>query len=137
MYTQHPIEFIPVIDNKWETLLLFDFDFVMYLIYDLPKTFRRNDIDHIHPKSVLAQKGVDWNDINNIVNFQLLDYQNNRGTKSDNEFGIWLENNVTNIPAYLKFHIIPNEKDLWKTDNYKAFLEARKDLIIEKIRKVI
>lgn len=33
---------------------------------------------------------------------------------------------------YLKLHLIPNDPELWKLENFEAFLEARKELIREK-----
>ena len=33
---------------------------------------------------------------------------------------------------YLKLHLIPNDPELWKLENFEAFLEARKELIKEK-----
>ncbi|MDH5718959.1 MAG: DUF262 domain-containing protein [Spirochaetia bacterium] len=134
MYKSHPLEFTEHIKDDWSWFNFYDFDFVMFLIYDMPKNFRKNDIDHIHPKSILSENKVEWNKINSIANFQLLDYKNNRGSKSDNELIYWLKNNVNNIQAYIKFHLIPNDEDLWQSQNYDLFLESRKKLIIDKIK---
>jgi hypothetical protein len=137
MYRNHPLDFYETVEDNWDNLNFYDFDFVMYLIYDLPKNFRKNDIDHIHPKSILAKKGIDWGKINNIANYQLLDYANNRGSKNDKEFGEWFNSCVTDISSYLTLHLIPNENKLWKSDNFDNFLEERKTLIICKIKENI
>lgn len=51
MYYSHPLDFSKkIVEEKLGT---YDFDFLMYLIYNKPKSFRINDIDHIHPKSIL------------------------------------------------------------------------------------
>jgi hypothetical protein len=137
MYKNHPIDFYETVEDKWQYLNFVDFDFVMYLIYDLPKNFRRNDIDHIHPKSILEEKGIEWEKINNIANYQLLDYKNNRGAKNANELSKWLNAAGVDIPSYIEFHLIPAEPKLWNTDSFLDFLEERKTLIINKIRENI
>lgn len=39
-------------------------------------------------------------------------------------------------PEILKSHIIPLDEELWKTENYSQFLEERKKLILEKLKKI-
>ena len=137
MYKNHPIDFYETVEDKWEYLNFVDFDFVMYLIYDLPRNFRKNDIDHIHPKSILEQKGIFWERINSIANYQLLDYKNNRGTKNASELEDWIKSFVVDIPNYIKFHLIPAKQEYWNTNNYLDFLDERKKMVIEKIKENI
>jgi len=131
MYYNHPLDFDENI--KKEYLDDYDFDFLMYIIYEKPKTFRINDIDHIHPKSILEKKGIDWNDINSVINYQLLDFSTNRGSKNDKELYDWIKNDVKNQKEYLKMHLIPNDKKLWESDNFNNFLEERGKLIVDKL----
>jgi hypothetical protein len=132
MYYNHPLDFDENI--KKDYLDDYDFDFLMYIIYEKPKTFRINDIDHIHPKSILEKKGIDWNDINSVINYQLLDFSTNRGSKNDKELYDWIKNDVKNQKEYLKMHLIPNDKKLWESNNFNNFLEERGKLIVNKLK---
>jgi len=132
MYYKHPLEFneniqIDYLDN-------YDFDFLMYIIYEKPKTFRKNDIDHIHPKSKLESIGQDWNKINSVINYQLLDFSTNRGNKNNKELSEWINNDVKNKTDYLKMHLIPNNRELWKSENFDDFLKERGKLIVDKLK---
>jgi hypothetical protein len=131
MYYNHPLEFDENI--KMEYLDDYDFNFLMYVIYEKPKNFRVNDIDHIHPKSILEKKNYDWNKINSVINYQLLDFSTNRGNKNDKELFEWIKNDVKNTINYLKMHLIPNDERLWKSDNFEEFLEERGKLITDKL----
>jgi len=133
MYYNHPLDFDENI--KQEYLNDYDFDFLMYIIYEKPKTFRKNDIDHIHPKSILEKKGYEWSKINSIVNYQLLDFSTNRGNKKNKELYEWIKNSIGNKNNYLKMHLIPDDEDLWKSDNFDDFLEERGKLITNKLKK--
>lgn len=110
-----------------------DSQFVYYLIYDKNLTVRIQDIDHIMPKNILITKGCDWNKINSVRNFQLLDYGTNRGLKNGHPFKQWLQNNVTDQPAYLKRHLIPSDSKLWSEDKFDEFINQRGILILEKL----
>jgi|SRR5690554_5483460 len=131
MYYAHPLDFSETIKEEW--LESYDFDFLMYLIYERPKSFRINDIDHIHPKSILESKKFDWSDINNVANYQLLDMETNRGEKNGKELHKWIDSSVKNQDDYLKIHLIPNDTKLWKSAKFKDFLAERKSLIVTKL----
>lgn len=135
MYHAHPLEFSELITI--ERLNQYDFDFLMYAVYEKPKTFRKNDIDHIHPKSILLNKSIEWGKINNVGNFQLLDYSTNRGNKNDSELKDWIEKIIENKGNYLNMHLIPTDESLWLSDNFEDFLLKRQDLLVEKLKKGI
>jgi uncharacterized protein with ParB-like and HNH nuclease domain len=85
VYEKHPLEFKPEIQNNYEWLNWYDRDLLVFLMYDRPSNFRVNDIDHIHPKSILAKKeNPNWSNINSIGNYQYLDFSTNR-SKQDKE----------------------------------------------------
>jgi hypothetical protein len=132
MYNNHPLDFDEEIKKKW--LDTYDFDFFMYIVYGKAKSFRKNDIDHIHPKSILYTKNFDNSKINSIKNFQLLDFSTNR-SKNDKELEDWINNHVTNKKDYLEIHFIPEDTKLWKSDNFEDFLEERAKLLVDKLRK--
>jgi uncharacterized protein with ParB-like and HNH nuclease domain len=124
VYITHPLHFKETIDEN--RLDDYDFDFLMYIIYG--KKFRKDDIDHIHPYSILESKGYGPDKINTIANYQLLDYSINRGDKNNKELKDWI-NKLPNKEDYLKRHVLPKKSNLWSSDNYEQFLEERKILI--------
>jgi len=134
-YHSHPLEFSEFI--KTERLNQYDFNFLMYIIYEKPKSFRVNDIDHIHPKSILLNKGVEWGKINNVGNFQLLDYSTNRGNKNDSELKDWIGTITGNKDNYLEMHLIPKDESLWLSDKFEDFLIKRQELLVAKLKKGI
>lgn len=113
----------------------FDMDYMFYLIYDKVKSSARvEDKDHIHPKSLLEELGVDPQKISSIGNLQLIVSAWNRGSKNSKEFGDWVKE-VPNQEAYMKTHLIPDDSALWYSDRFDDFLSARLELITETIKK--
>lgn len=133
MYEDHPLDFSKLIRSKW--INDYDFNFLFFLLYGKPKNFRVNDIDHIHPKSILAKKGVEVSKINCIENFQLLDFSTNR-RKNASEFGEWVEG-LDNEASYCDIHFIPSDKNTWGSDEFDVFIEKRSKLISKKLRSFI
>jgi uncharacterized protein with ParB-like and HNH nuclease domain len=142
VYTNHPIAFTTSYTS--ENLDQLDSSFVYYLMYDCARTTRTNDIDHIMPKSILdsnsmlkadGTKKYDWAKINSIKNFQLLDYGTNRGVKNASPFINWVNNPdcVKDKTAYIKIHLIPADETLWTEDRFEDFIEARANLILQKL----
>ncbi|MDY6822142.1 MAG: hypothetical protein SVN78_11050, partial [Deferribacterota bacterium] len=97
------------------------------------KKFRKEDIDHIHPSSILKSRGYNIEEINTVVNYQLLDFSLNRGDKNSKELKDWV-NNIANKRDYLNRHLIPECEDLWDSVNYKDFLDVRKKMIADKLK---
>jgi len=129
-YIDHPLYFKEDIDEN--RLDDYDFDFLMYIIYG--KKFRKEDIDHIHPYSILKSKGYDVDKINTVANYQLLDYDINRNDKRDKELKDWI-NELENKEDCLKRHLIPSNPNLWTSENYEQFLIERKNLIKTKLEE--
>jgi sulfur relay (sulfurtransferase) DsrC/TusE family protein len=131
VYDNHPITFTTHYDlANLDTL---DYAFIFYLIYDRSQTIRIQDIDHIIPKSILEQKGIENTKINSIKNYQLLDYNTNRGAKNANPFREWINDSVADKQAFIVRHLIPINEDIWDEDNFEAFIEQRGNLILNKI----
>lgn len=109
------------------------------LLYNGVSSIRKEDIDHIHPRSLLANAGFEELVVNSIINYQLLDYGTNRGEKRDKELLVWIEKSIdsANKEEYLKRHLIPNDSQLWETVSYVDFIAARGKLIVEKLREVL
>ncbi len=137
VYIEHPITFTTKYFS--DNLDQLDSSFVFYLMYDRTRIIRTNDIDHIMPKNILEEKDFDWNLINSIKNFQLLDYGTNRGTKNGKPFKEWINNPeyVKDKSNYIKIHLIPSDETLWEEDKFKEFSEERAKLIISKIDQYV
>lgn len=139
VYISHPITFTQ--QYSVENLNNLEPSFVYYLMYDCKIPTRVNDVDHIIPKALLQLDSYDygWDEINNIANYQLLDYSTNRGNKNASSFYDWIMNdeNVKDKEKYLNLHLIPRDSNLWKEDRFRDFLNERAKLIIEKINKNI
>lgn len=97
-------------------------------------------IDHIFPQSILKQVKTTnpqtgrrdllkyrENDRNQLANCMLLTAQENgaggKGARSPEE---WFSDKPR---EYFERHLIPQDKTLWKLENFEAFLTARKALI--------
>ena len=133
VYAHHPLRFVSIV-NK-DNLSVFDQEYMFYLIYNGQPPIRSEDIDHIHPRSLLIAAGYDEDIVNNIVNYQLLDSGTNRWEKSGKKLAKWINDNVdvANRQGYLNRHIIPKDSTLWETDNFKKFFEARAKMLADKI----
>jgi hypothetical protein len=127
---------------------------IFNLLYDninYKPAFKGNSpqIDHIFPKSKLASIRENYTDPdtgksrtkvkyppavrNQIANCMLLAMTDNRpgldgkGTRMPED---WF---ADKSGAYLELHSIPSDKELWKFENFEKFIEARKELLIEKL----
>jgi hypothetical protein len=100
----------------------------------------RPEVDHVFPKSVLRTiKAVNprtgrkdvlryhEEERNQLANCMLLSREENGGGgKSDTLPEVWFNGKSD---AYLDMHLIPRNPELWKLDNFDAFLEERKKLL--------
>jgi hypothetical protein len=105
-------------------------------------------VDHIFPQSKLKELKIEnpntgrrdlmkykSYDRDQIANCMLLTAQENgAGGKTDTLPEIWFADKSTD---YLKLHLIPEDKELWKLENFESFIEARKKLIINKFSNII
>ena len=135
VYRNHPVIFTTKYDA--DNLDQLDSSFVYYLMYDQAKTIRANDIDHIMPKSILENLQYDWAIINSIKNYQLIDYETNRGEKNGKSFSVWINNKayVSDKQAFVKLHLIPTDESIWTEDKFEDFIAERAKLILNKLIK--
>lgn len=71
-----------------------------------------------------------WSDRDQLSNLMLLTAaENGAGGKKDILPESWFANKSD---EYLNLHLIPKDRDLWKVENYEAFMEARRQMILEK-----
>jgi len=76
-----------------------------------------------------------WQDRDQIGNLMLLTaVENGSGGKTDILPEIWF---ADKSDEYLDLHLIPRDKNLWKIENFEAFVEERKKLILQKFDYLI
>ena len=110
--------------------------------YDPACLNNQPQVDHIFPQSILKkvrcanEKGemrltkYYAGERNRIGNCMLLSREENgAGGKWDTPADEWLADKDAD---YLDMHLIPNDPDLWKLENYETFVDEREKLILEK-----
>lgn len=103
--------------------------------------------DHIFPQSFLnSQRELNpetlrfrktyWADEQHqIVNLALLTAKENGFQGKSGELPeTWIPKQVKDDPGFLDRHLIPKDPKLWKSANFRAFIEARKQLILERFK---
>lgn len=121
--------------------LWYEFDYAPAYQNNLPQ------VDHIFPQSLLrkvkvAGAGGRLNtlkyrdaDRNQLANCMLLTAaENGAGGKSDTPPEEWFDGKP---PEYLDLHLIPADRDLWKLENFEAFIAARKELILKRFEGLL
>ena len=119
--------------------------------YDLMKrtTNRIRDINgkhicihHIFPKSQIQRYYKEYGSIgdmdletayNHIANITLISEKANEKIGGKLPYVYLSEID----PEILRSHMIPLDKELWRMENYPRFLEARRQLIMEKVRELL
>lgn len=118
-----------------------DFDYQPATVDNLPQQ------DHIFPQWVLKEekqinpvtgrwgRKYDKNARDQIANLALLTTKENGFTgKSGQLPDKWLPEQIKQDPTFLARHLIPNDPELWKLENYQDFVAARRKLILEKFK---
>ncbi len=134
-----------------EVHLLFN---LWYKDFNYQPAFTNNEpqVDHIFPQSLLREvKDVSQetgkksivrykqDQRDQIGNCMLLTaVENGSGGKTDVAPEEWFGKRVAEVgESYLDMHLIPKDRDLWKIENFERFIEARKDLILEKFNYLV
>jgi Protein of unknown function (DUF1524) len=101
--------------------------------------------DHIFPRSLFSDKDLDKlgldgerkarykNLCDRIGNLQLLLSEENLG-KQDKDFGPWID---TRDAGFKKRHLIPEDENLLNFDSFEQFVEARENLIRERLKNIL
>lgn len=85
-------------------------------------------VHHIFPKSLLYKHGYDRSEVNAIANFTFLTQATNlkvSNRKPEDYFSYYEEK----YPGCIASHWIPMDQGLWKIENYREFLAARRELL--------
>ena len=87
-------------------------------------------VHHIFPKALLYQHGYSKADVNAIANLTFLTQDTNLRV-SDHDPAEYLEAFARTQPGAVASHWIPMERDLWRVENYHAFLATRRELLAQ------
>lgn len=123
---------IHLLFNLW-----YDFNYTPSYVQNEPQ------LDHIFPQSLLKTIKVLNPETNRLslikykqplrdqlANMMLLSrHENGAGGKGDTSAEDWFSDKDQ---TYLNLHLIPNDPELWKLDNFEIFIEERKKLILQK-----
>lgn len=120
-----------------------------YKQFNYQPAFENNEpqVDHIFPQSLLRKikdpspetgklsiMRYKEEQRDQLANCMLLtSTENGAGGKTDTPPDEWFKKRVAEVgESYLDHHLIPRDENLWKLDNFEAFIAARKQLIAEK-----
>jgi len=88
------------------------------------------EVHHIFPKAVLYQHGYSRPDVNAVANFTFLTKETNLRV-SDRLPEEYIPELEGRNPGVVASHWIPMDPELWKVENYVAFLAKRRELLAE------
>jgi hypothetical protein len=83
---------------------------------------------HIFPKALLYKHGYSVPEVNSLANFTFLTQETNL-LVSDRDPAEYLGVYAAKHPGVIESHWIPMDRELWKVDNYREFLVARRELL--------
>ncbi len=87
-------------------------------------------LHHIFPKALLYKHGYQRPEVNAIANFTFLTQETNIRI-SDRDPSVYLAEFTTKNSDAVRSHWIPMDPELWKVENYKEFLAARRELLAQ------
>jgi hypothetical protein len=93
-------------------------------------TMNKLEVHHIFPKSFLYKNGFDRTEVNAIANFMFLTKETNL-LISDKAPSEYFKEYESKNPGVLQSHWIPIDEELWRIENYPAFLKKRRELMAE------
>ena len=130
------------LSNRYSEQLTFLALSILYQDYNWGTV--KSQQDHIFPKSIINKKnlgkyGLSDIEINNfidlkdnIANLELLSPDENL-EKHDKTLEKWLS---TRDESFRKKHLIPNDPKLWKVEKFHAFIQARENLIENRLKSM-
>lgn len=83
---------------------------------------------HIFPKALLYKHGYDKTEVNALANFTFLTQETNL-LVSDKDPAEYLARYEQLHPGAIASHWIPTDPQLWRVENYRGFLAARRELL--------
>ena len=93
-------------------------------------------LHHIFPKSLLYEHGYGRHEVNSLANFTFLTQETNLKV-SNRHPANYIQEFVTRQPGAIESHWIPMNPDLWKIENYRDFLTARRKLLAQAANRLL
>ncbi len=87
-------------------------------------------VHHIFPRALLYDTNYGRQEVNAVANFTFLTQETNLQV-SDHDPSNYLEEFAAKNPGAVELHWIPMDRNLWRTENYREFLAARRELLAE------
>ena len=87
-------------------------------------------LHHIFPKSKLNSKGYQRSEVNALANFTFLTQECNLEV-SNQDPAEYIPNFLAKQPGVIESHWIPIDPELWKFENYRDFLAARREILAQ------
>lgn len=95
------------------------------------------EFHHIFPRKILQDAGYEKSEINEIANMAFIGGRTNRRISASNP-AEYLEKIVAERgEEALTSQFVPIDRNLWKVENYRQFLEARRELLICRINEFL
>jgi hypothetical protein len=88
------------------------------------------EVHHIFPKAMLYKNGATKKEANALANFTFLTKDTNLAVRDRNP-AEYLKDYAEKNPGVIESHWIPMDRNLWKPENYLAFLGARRELLAQ------
>ncbi|WJW74266.1 DUF262 domain-containing protein [Thiohalobacter sp. IOR34] len=103
---------------------------------DLLGKMSRLEVHHIFPKAQLYKRGFKRSEVNALANYCFLTKDTNLGI-SDRLPEEYFPEIEAAHPGALATQWIPMDPQLWKIQNYREFLAARKVLLAEEVNRIL
>jgi hypothetical protein len=92
---------------------------------------------HIIPKSLLKEAAFETAEINEIANMAFITGQTNRRISNKQPSEYLAEIIRSQGAQALECQRVPNDPDLWKVENYRAFLSTRRHALAKRMNEFI
>ncbi len=122
------VRFYPMLYMLTRVSLVKDWGSGVVLSNHLLGHLSRLELHHIFPKALLYKHGYSRSEANALANFTFLTQETNLKISSRPP-AEYLPEYVKNQPAAVQSHWIPMDSELWKVENYRDFLAARRELL--------
>jgi len=93
-------------------------------------------LHHIFPKSLLYDQGYVKSQVNQLANFTFLTQDSNLRI-SNRPPAVYLQTYSKKLTGALESHWIPMDPELWRLENYLAFLDVRRSLLAESANRFL
>ena len=107
-----------------------DWDTGIELSNHMLGSLSRLELHHIFPKSLLYDHGYERHEVNALANFTFLTQDTNLKVSNRNP-AEYIQEFLKKQPHSIESHWIPMDASLWRIENYRAFLEARRELLAQ------